>query len=99
MKRTFLVAGISIAVVFGAGRAILLELTSSPPTPGPPVLASPPPPPAAVGAAREPSSPPSPSVAVAAALPGPPVTARFKGGKLYPSATRLRANAQRQGET
>jgi len=100
MKRSFLVAGLSIAVLFGASVvAIILVLTSPPPTPATPDPSSPPPPPVAVA-----SSPPSPPVAVAPAPPGPPVAvapappgqpvaARFKGGKLYPMAT------DRRGET
>lgn len=72
MKRTFLVAGLSIAILFGASVAIILALSSPSPTPVTP----------------DPSSAPSPPVAVAPAPPGRPVAAEpFKGGKLYLPAT------------
>ncbi len=86
MKRTFLVAGLSMAVLFGASVAIILALSSRPPTPATP----------------DPSSRPSPPIAVAPAPPRPPVAAApFKGGKLYLSATGLdlRPNGERRGET
>ena len=72
MKRTFLVAGLSIAVLMGASVAIILATSSPPPTPAMP----------------DPSSPPSPPIAVAPEPPrGPVAAAPFKGGKLYLPAT------------
>jgi hypothetical protein len=101
MKRTFLVAALTIAVLCGASVAITLALSSffvvegdwheSGPTSSPPPTA----------AALVSSSPPSPPVAVAPAPPGAPVAAPFKGGKLYPLATDLdlRPNGGRRDET
>ena len=83
MKRRFLLAGLSIAVLLGASIALILAASRPPPAPAIP----------------DPLSPPSPPVAVAPAPPGPPVAAPFRGGRLYPKAADLRPDGEPRGET
>jgi hypothetical protein len=71
MKRTLLVAGLSIAVLFGASVAIILALGRPPPTTATP----------------DPSRPPSPVAIAPAPPTPPVAAAPFKGGKLYLRAT------------
>ena len=89
MKRTLLVAALSIAVLCGASVAMILALSryfmvqedsheSGPPSSPPPTPAAP-----------DPPSRPPPPIAVAPAPPGPPVAGPFKGGKIYAAATNL----------